>query len=41
VRSAVAEALFEVIDPDLGVNIADLGFVREVPDRGPHGKSSP
>jgi metal-sulfur cluster biosynthetic enzyme/ribosomal protein L22 len=27
---AVAEALFEVIDPDLGVNIADLGFVREV-----------
>lgn len=28
--AAVQEALFEVIDPDLGVNIVDLGFVREV-----------
>jgi metal-sulfur cluster biosynthetic enzyme len=26
----VREALLEVIDPDLGVNIVDLGFVREV-----------
>jgi metal-sulfur cluster biosynthetic enzyme len=26
--AAVYEALFEVIDPDLGVNIVDLGFVR-------------
>jgi metal-sulfur cluster biosynthetic enzyme len=26
----VREALFEVIDPDLGVNIVDLGFVRQV-----------
>ncbi len=32
---AVREALLEVIDPDLGVNIVDLGFVRrvEVQDR--------
>lgn len=28
--TAVREALFEVIDPDLGVNIVDLGFVRQV-----------
>jgi metal-sulfur cluster biosynthetic enzyme/ribosomal protein L22 len=28
--AAVRAALFEVIDPDLGVNIVDLGFVREV-----------
>ena len=28
--AAVHEALFEVIDPDLGVNIVDLGFVRAV-----------
>jgi metal-sulfur cluster biosynthetic enzyme/ribosomal protein L22 len=27
---AVREALFEVIDPDLGVNVVDLGFVRAV-----------
>ncbi len=27
---AVREALLEVIDPDLGVNIVDLGFVRHV-----------
>jgi metal-sulfur cluster biosynthetic enzyme/ribosomal protein L22 len=28
--AAVHEALFEVIDPDLGVNIVDLGFVRAI-----------
>ncbi|MFC9362033.1 iron-sulfur cluster assembly protein [Rhodococcus sp. NPDC057014] len=27
---AVREALYDVIDPDLGVNIVDLGFVRRV-----------
>ncbi|MFT4081457.1 MAG: iron-sulfur cluster assembly protein [Nocardioides sp.] len=27
---AVREALYDVIDPDLGVNVVDLGFVREV-----------
>ena len=27
---AVREALLDVIDPDLGVNIVDLGFVRHV-----------
>jgi metal-sulfur cluster biosynthetic enzyme/ribosomal protein L22 len=27
---AVRESLFEVIDPDLGVNVVDLGFVRAV-----------
>ncbi|MGW4337423.1 iron-sulfur cluster assembly protein [Rhodococcus koreensis] len=27
---AVREALYEVLDPDLGVNIVDLGFVRSV-----------
>jgi metal-sulfur cluster biosynthetic enzyme len=26
----VLEALREVIDPDLGVNVVDLGFVREI-----------
>jgi metal-sulfur cluster biosynthetic enzyme len=26
----LTEALREVIDPDLGVNVVDLGFVREV-----------
>ncbi|HVT67761.1 MAG TPA: iron-sulfur cluster assembly protein, partial [Trebonia sp.] len=28
--AAVREALFDVLDPDLGVNIVDLGFVRRV-----------
>jgi metal-sulfur cluster biosynthetic enzyme/ribosomal protein L22 len=28
--AAVREALLDVIDPDLGVNIVDLGFVRQV-----------
>ncbi len=32
---AVREALFDVIDPDLGVNIVDLGFVRAVTVAGP------
>jgi len=32
---AVREALFDVIDPDLGVNIVDLGFVRAVTVQGP------
>ncbi|MEJ2889576.1 iron-sulfur cluster assembly protein [Actinomycetospora aeridis] len=27
---AVREALYDVIDPDLGVNVVDLGFVRRV-----------
>jgi metal-sulfur cluster biosynthetic enzyme/ribosomal protein L22 len=27
---AVREALYEVIDPDLGVNIVDLGFIRDI-----------
>lgn len=27
---AIREALFDVIDPDLGVNIVDLGFVRDL-----------
>ena len=31
---AVREALFEVIDPDLGVNIVDLGFVRALRTEG-------
>jgi metal-sulfur cluster biosynthetic enzyme/ribosomal protein L22 len=31
---AVREALFDVIDPDLGVNIVDLGFVRAVSFEG-------
>jgi len=26
----VREALYEVLDPDLGVNVVDLGFVRGV-----------
>jgi len=30
----VREALFDVIDPDLGVNIVDLGFVRAVTVEG-------
>jgi metal-sulfur cluster biosynthetic enzyme/ribosomal protein L22 len=29
-ETAVRQALFEVLDPDLGVNIVDLGFVRRV-----------
>jgi metal-sulfur cluster biosynthetic enzyme/ribosomal protein L22 len=32
--AAVHQALFEVIDPDLGVNIVDLGFVRGVTVEG-------
>lgn len=32
--AAVYQALFEVIDPDLGVNIVDLGFVRGVTVEG-------
>jgi metal-sulfur cluster biosynthetic enzyme/ribosomal protein L22 len=28
--TAVREALFDVIDPDLGVNVVDLGFVRDL-----------
>jgi len=33
--TAVREALSNVIDPDLGVNIVDLGFVRAVTIDGP------
>lgn len=33
--TAVREALSDVIDPDLGVNIVDLGFVRAVAVKGP------
>ena len=32
--AAVREALFDVIDPDLGVNVVDLGFVREIAAAG-------
>ena len=32
--AAVREALLDVIDPDLGVNIVDLGFVRRVDVQG-------
>lgn len=32
--AAVREALFDVIDPDLGVNIVDLGFVRDIRAEG-------
>jgi metal-sulfur cluster biosynthetic enzyme/ribosomal protein L22 len=28
--AAVREALYEVIDPDLGVNVVDLGFIRDI-----------
>ena len=31
---AVREALLDVIDPDLGVNVVDLGFVRDITIRG-------
>ncbi len=30
IESQIIESLRKVIDPDLGVNIVDLGFVREV-----------
>ncbi len=30
VEKQVADALYEVLDPDLGVNIMDLGFVRNI-----------
>lgn len=30
IESRIIESLRKVIDPDLGVNIVDLGFVREV-----------
>ena len=30
IKSQIIESLRKVIDPDLGVNIVDLGFVREV-----------
>ncbi|SFP19468.1 metal-sulfur cluster assembly factor [Amycolatopsis rubida] len=29
-RGQIVEALYEVIDPDLGINIVDLGFVLDV-----------
>lgn len=34
VERRIIEALSKVIDPDLGVNIVDLGFVREVQVEG-------
>ena len=34
IESRIIESLRKVIDPDLGVNIVDLGFVREVQVEG-------
>ena len=30
VEQRVEDALYEVLDPDLGVNVMDLGFVRDI-----------
>ncbi len=34
IRSRIIESLRNVIDPDLGVNIVDLGFIRNVEVEG-------
>ena len=36
IENQIIESLRKVIDPDLGVNIVDLGFVREVQVDGSH-----
>ena len=36
IENRIIESLRKVIDPDLGVNIVDLGFVREVQVDGLH-----
>ena len=36
IESHIIESLRKVIDPDLGVNIVDLGFVRDVQVDGRH-----